>query len=150
MVWPDGSPGTSSRRFRQVAARGDLRVPGPQPDGMNPWAGDRIRPYPVTVQRSVGSREQPFAGAGPQRLCAHAAIPSRCESSRKRTRSCNARRPGRTQRSVGKGVPKNRWFWVRSAGCWKPRLKASLQRRSARGISEQRRWSSSGARVQPA
>ena len=34
-------------------------------------------------------------------------------------------------------VPENRWFWIRLAGHRKPRLKASFQRRSARGISEQ-------------
>ena len=36
-------------------------------------------------------------------------------------------------------VNKNRWFQVRSVGRWKPRLKASFQRRSARGISERGR-----------
>lgn len=34
-------------------------------------------------------------------------------------------------------VAKDRWFQVLSVGRWKPRLKASFQPRSARGISEQ-------------
>lgn len=38
---------------------------------------------------------------------------------------------------IGLAVCKNRWFQVRSPRRRKPRLKASFQRRSARGISEQ-------------
>ncbi len=34
-------------------------------------------------------------------------------------------------------VNENRWFWIRSARPWKPRWKASFQRPSTRGISEQ-------------
>jgi len=32
--------------------------------------------------------------------------------------------------------PENRWFWVRSVGRWKPRLKASFLHRTVRGFYE--------------
>ena len=50
---------------------------------------------------------------------------------------------GRSQ-CIGYTVPENRWFRVRSADRRKPRLKASFQPRSARGISERGSRRSSG------
>ena len=44
---------------------------------------------------------------------------------------------GRCPGRAGWGVAENGWFWTRPARQWKPRLKASFQRLSPRGISEQ-------------
>ena len=42
-------------------------------------------------------------------------------------------------------VAENRWFWIRSGGGVQPRLKASFQPRSARGISERGRMVAIGS-----